>query len=405
MKNNDTLNNTDSTENINDTDNGGIPADIDESELEEMMAGGIMARTSFNAIIGSNNRSIEIFRLFLMLCACIFTLGLPSFRLSSYIQSACGFAPLAFFILSGFLVLGDKEKREERIVRAIKHSGIAFAAMLVFNVAVNVALFRFFDVGFMPLFRSKRLWFDFIVLNVWPFTVGDAIWYVQSLFYAYIAIWFLNKWKLLRFDRFIVIALLLFAVIDGELCGLIPLRINIYNFFPPNFFNRALPYLLLGGILADGIAFWTQLDPIMYVAGIVIGFGMVIAEPKFLNHFGFTGYYGHLIGMGVIAVFACLLLFWNVINREIDDCESSSLFDFFLSKKGTNLIYFVYQQTAMSFGFLIVRFIGSDFFNKISPYLGLITFVILFGFITAAVALYRIVIVKKAEKRNGEIIE
>ncbi len=139
MKNNDTLNNT---ENINDTDNNGIIADIDESELEEMMAGGIMARRSLNAIIGSNNRSIEIFRLFLMLCACIFMLGLPSFRLSSYVQSACGFAPLAFFILSGFLVLGDKEKREERIVRAIKHSGIAFAAMLVLNVAINVALFR-----------------------------------------------------------------------------------------------------------------------------------------------------------------------------------------------------------------------------------------------------------------------
>ena len=346
----------------------------EELALEEEAA----TKKALCRVVGTKHPNIERFRLFLMFCACIKMFGAPTW-IGSYLQTICGFAPIAFFVLSGFLVLSDPEKRRKRIARAIGRTALVFVLLVIFYTAVNLWLYFSMGVNVLPALSSKRLWFNFVVLNVWPFEIGDAIWYVQALLYTYIILFFLDLTKLLRFDWLICILLLGFAIATGELNGIVKFSFFGYNAFPSNFLNRALPYVLLGGILARNVHVWTFRFPAVYFVGAVLGVGMIIGEPLLLNRLGVPGYYGHLVGMGVVAVCSVVLLFQDVVQRDMDDYENAEVFEFPMSRWNINFIYYLYQPAATLLAFGVVQF-GGEFFSTASEYIGLATFAILLFF-------------------------
>ncbi len=354
----------------------------------------ITPEKAFYGLIGTNNENIEKFRLLLMFCACIKLCGFPTVA-GPAVQSICGFAPIAFFILSGMLVLSDPEKRRERLEREIKRTATAFLCIFVFYVLINVLLFLSLDADFLPALKSKRIWFNFLVLNIWPFQMGDAVWYVQSLLYAYIVIYILERLNLLQYDVYIFPVLFIISVLTGEFSGLVHFNFLGYTYLPPNFFTVALPYLLLGGISVRFVSSPLFFNPVIYIIGMIAGVGLTMAEPVVLFRRGAEGYYSQLIGMVVVAVCLCFFVLSNIIlqeyrigldksdeagkekSQENEEKEELPEPEFLLTRKHTNLIYYLYQPVAMLLGFFMVSF-GEDAFETASSYLGLVVFAILF---------------------------
>lgn len=211
--------------------------------------------------------------------------------------------------------------------------------MTVVYFIINLFYYRSFGVNIFTIMTQRRSWVNFLVLNVWQFDIGGVIWYVQALLYAYIIIYFLDKWKLMKSDQLIIDILIIFAVATGELSGIIKWEWHGYTYIPGNFLTRALPYTLLGGYIHRKFSKFNKVNSFFYVLGIIVGMVLMFLEVLFLNAGGVPGYYGHLIGMPVVAVCVCMLAFKK---------EDKSGFEKHLkmSRRHTNWIYYLCQPVS-----------------------------------------------------------
>ena len=313
---------------------------------------------------------LERLRLILMFFLCIDLLGFPS-AIGGFVQTFCGFVPIAFFILSGYLVLRESEHRSERILRAIKRTAIVFGALVIVYFILNLIYYQSLGVNIFSAFKSKRVWFNFVVLNIWPFDIGTAIWYVQALLYAYIIIYFLDKWKLLKYDWLIAGVLILFTIITGELAGIIRWSFLGYNSIAGNFLTRALPYILLGCFMHRKYEKFDKLRRRYYALAILAGVILMALEILGLDLLGVSGYYGHLIGMPVIALSVCML----AIKKSGQSGFEKKLG---MSRWHINSIYYLCQPVSIGVAVLLSA-MDNNSFAQTSGYIGMITFLVCFG--------------------------
>ena len=251
-------------------------------------------------------------RLILMLFVCFWAFGCP--EPSGFVTSLSGFAIPAFFILSGYYVLDNKRKvRLEKTLRKIKRTALCFAIIFVFYVAVNLPLVFLSN---MRIEFSKRMFFEFLVLNLWPLPIGDNIWFIQAMLYAYIVIFILDKFKLLRFYKIFLVVLFLVMLLTGEFAGVIRFdNILGYSFIPGNWLTRALPYILIGRLLREKKRSLMKVQFWKYLIAFVIGGFLVIAELLILAWTRCFRYDGHMIGFCIMAVAVCGLAISIPINR------------------------------------------------------------------------------------------
>ena len=258
----------------------------------------------------SENNNVEMIdfnctgylRLLLMLFICFWAFGCP--EPTGIVNSLSGFAIPAFYILSGFYVLDTKrEERMAKTLRKIKRTALCFAFVFLFYVALNVPVML---LNHMTLVFSKRMIFEFVVMNLWPLPIGDNIWFIQAMLYAYIVIFILDKLKLMKFYRILLIILFVFMILTGEFSGVIRFSNPLgYPYIPGNWLTRALPYILLGKLLRDmkkklaGIKFWK------YLIAFVVGGGLVVLELFLLALTRTLRYPGHMIGYAIMAVAVC----------------------------------------------------------------------------------------------------
>ncbi len=250
-------------------------------------------------------------RLILMLFVCFWAFGSP--EPSGVVNSLSGFAIPAFFVLSGYYVLDNKRSvRMEKTLRKIKRTAICFGFVFLFYAAINIVLII---LHFERFTFSKRMLFEFVVMNVWPFKVGSNIWFIQAMLYAYIIIFIADKLKLMKFYKILIPILIVIMLFTGELSGMLRINIFGYPFIPGNWLTRALPYILIGRLLREmkksvmKIQFWK------YIIAFVIGGVLVIAEILGLGWFEFLSYQGHMFGYGIMAVAVCGLAISIPIER------------------------------------------------------------------------------------------
>ena len=311
--------------------------------------------------------SIDRLRTLLMLPMCITLFGFPT-MVGGLLKTFCGFSWIAYFLLSGFLVLREPEGRSERIVRSIKRSALVFGILTVAYFAISFLL----DSSILVYCTDLRFWFNFLVMNVWQFSVGGAIWYVQALLYAYIILYFLNKWNLLKYDWLIAAILIAFTVITGELSGLLPWSVAGYTYVPGNFFTRALPYILLGGILYKNIKALAAVPRFVYKLGLFVGLFLVFAEILVLGIFNKVGYYGHLIGMPVTALSCCMLALQN------DSPDPGFEAKLGINRWHTCFMYYFCHPVGMILTLLLLVLFGEALPLWLLDCVGIFTFVICF---------------------------
>ena len=247
-------------------------------------------------------------KLLLMPIVCILSFGIP-WMVEGIARDLCRAAPLAFYILCGFFVLTeDEEERHRKLHRAIRSTGIFFLVLTLFYLGLNALVFALQGVDWVGNTLTTRVLFNFFILCVWPFQTGECLWFIQSLFYAWVLLWFLDlKGHLpsLILPVFLVTTLLMLLV--GEFAGLIHLNILGYTYIPANAVTRAIPYLLLGALLRRHSERLFLISPLIWGALLALGIILAVSEIMLLSYTEKLVYVGHTIGYGLMAVALCCI--------------------------------------------------------------------------------------------------
>jgi len=295
--------------------------------------------------------SFDVLRVFLVLFLCIEATGfngIPGMLLTMFRNTA----PIAFFIISGFLVLGDPEAMEKRLPRAIKRTAIMFAGMVVLYLAVDFLFARMTNTSIAAVFVSKRSWFEFLALNLWPMVIGETICFIQCLLHGYIAMLLLVKTKLIRFDWIIILVCLAITLLTGEFAALVNFNLMGYHFLSANVVTRAIPYLLLGRRLYLHMDSFAKGSNVLYLLLAPIALCLTALEVILLSNSGNLIYYGHLLGNGLFAFDLVLLCAIN------PDAMIGMARPFMRSY--VKYVYIIFQPLAYAFRLLILRFVPGN---------------------------------------------
>ena len=247
-------------------------------------------------------------KLLLMPAVCVLSFGLPG-TVGSAVRDLCRAAPLAFYILCGFFVLTEEEEeRRKKLQRAIRSTGIFFLVLTLFYLGLNALIFTLEGVDWVGSVLRKRVLFNFVVLCVWPFQTGVCLWFIQSLFYAWVLLRLLDlrgHLPVLILPLFLVTTILM--LFSGEFAGLIHLNVLGYTYIPANAVTRALPYLLLGALLRRRSERLFLTNPLIWGGLLILGMILGLVEILLLSYTGKLVYVGHTIGYGVTALALCCI--------------------------------------------------------------------------------------------------
>lgn len=261
---------------------------------------------------GYRHCGIAYLRIILIAFVCFWNFGFP--EPTAIVATISGFAIPCFYILSGYFILSDdNEVSIEKTKRKIKRSFLCFTFMFIFYLLINLLVCVIQSIPTQITFRSV---FDFLVLNLWPLSIGSNIWFIQAMFMAYIVIFIAMKLNLMRYYKVILVLSLILMLLTGEFAGLIHFNIHGYSFIPGNWFTRAIPYILFGKYLREKEERLLQTAKWKYIALWLVGAVLSVAELVILVQTGFYVCKGHMIGYGIMACSACGLAISSPLGSE-----------------------------------------------------------------------------------------
>ncbi|MBR6918388.1 MAG: acyltransferase family protein [Clostridia bacterium] len=250
----------------------------------------------------------DLLKFLLMPFAFFVILGFPG-KFGSYVATYSNFVAQVFFILYGFFTLvPDKEKRRRKLKRSLKRALKLFAIMFVSYVIINVIYLSSLDsLDYLISsdFWRKRNIFNFLVLNVWPLPIGNAIWFVQSLVYAFLFFFIAQKLKLEKFYAPLLIILILFMLCTGEFAAYFGFPHFGYYNIPGGAVTRAIPYMLIGMYLRKYVDLLSKIPRFVYLLFFPAGLFAAVVELETLNRIGMLLYLGHTVGFGIMALSLC----------------------------------------------------------------------------------------------------
>ena len=260
--------------------------------------------------------SIELMKLLLTPFICFWAFGFPD--KFGVVEALSGFVAPAYFVLSGYCILvEDRDERLGKLKRAMLRSLVFFMQLFVVYFAVNLINPLSSPYLSIEMVKSKRMWFEFLGLNVWPLPIGNSIWFIQSMLYACIVLFIFDKLHILKVYKFLLVILLAFMLIVGEFAGCVGFNFLGYAYIPGGWLTRALPYLLIGMLMREKKESLKNLPTWEYIVLFFIGGGLAIGEIYFLVRIGKAVYPGHMIGYGVMAVAICgLAVVWEDMKRN-----------------------------------------------------------------------------------------
>lgn len=330
--------------------------------------------SDFYADEKSRSVSIDKLKLWLMPFVFFAFLGFPT-RYGGYVTILSNFAAPAFFVLCGFLnLVPDSEVRLKKVQKALKHSLMLFLIMLLSYIAINILYLAYCDALnasiAAEIFR-KRVAFNFLVLNVWvPLPMGSSIWFIHSLFYAYVFFLLAERLKLTKLYTPLLIILLAVMLATGEFAAFLKFPHFGYSYIPAGAVTRAIPYMLIGMLIRKHIDKLGKVSRFVYLALFALGLGLAFAEFEILNRLGLLIYRGHAIGLGIAAIAICCFAFVNPVVSERDFYSNHS-------RNYARRLYILCQPVSL-FVYIVGPFIYPMFILYYRQYDGIISLLICF---------------------------
>lgn len=340
---------------------------MNEEALNEQELGGeIQTKAQLEAFYSEGYRSCGAAYLRVILILFVYFWNYGFLESTGVLSAVSGFAIPCFYILSGYFILtGDRKKSTEKTKRKIKRSFLCLAFMFVLYITINLIVCR--DRMSMSIF-SPRTVFNFLLLNLWPLSIGSNIWFMQAMLYAYIVILIAEKLGLMRFYKAVMILLFIFMLLSGEFSRLVHFDILGYQYIPGNWFTRALPYILLGKFLREKQDIILRTSAWKFIAVWIIGAGLSLGEIILLGQTGFLEYEGHMIGYSIMALAACGLALSRPLGSERKLTAFLTRFDPILS----GLIYILIDPVF----YIIGLSLGSGYITLFTRFGGLAAYAI-----------------------------
>ena len=309
--------------------------------------------------------SIDFLRVLLLACVIISTYTLVSLT-GTPVLPMLSFATCTFFLSYGYFVLRDDEEFETRVKRSIRRAAIAFVICMVVYFALVCGSFMLSEENVTVLF-TKRYIFEFVVMNIWQPYLGGNIWIIQALLYSLIIFYFLNKWKLLKYDVLIMVVLFVIAILLGEAARLINFHFLGYYYISGNFFTRAMPYMLLGRILyrLRSRRVFRKVKRWMWAALFVVGVALAFIEIYGLMSAGYLIYLNHMIGFIPMSIGA--FMFFLTLKRKF---RFGKYYDA-IGRAG----FYLYSVVAQAI-YLLLLYLFPNQIAGVAPYLGILTLVV-----------------------------
>lgn len=322
--------------------------------------------------LSTYNARIDYVRLALMLVVSINAFGIFAGTIGNFLQIVSGFAAIAFFILSGFLVLGEAPDRDQRILRAIGRTAITFVVMAVVYFLINAVFYavggrNIFSSG---LYRDPKFWLSFLLLNVWPYDIGGLIWYVQALLYGYIILFLFSKLKLLRLDWLFFLFFAAFSLMNGEFAGIFDLRLLGFAYIPRGFLTTALPYLCLGCFMRRKLFSLMNVSDTIYAFLAVAGIALCFAEGTILSSFFTLVTTDHFIGMTLTAFAVCAITVTSVISYP----EERTPYLAVHAKFYFRWIYYLLQPVSVVIAMMVTSR-SPEALSKVEPWIWVLAYV------------------------------
>lgn len=284
--------------------------------------------------------SADALKFWLMPFVCIACFGFPT-RYGTIVATLSGFAPLCFYILCGFFALTGGEREQRRLKRGMRQSAIMFLIMFLVCFASNILYYLLTGMEVGTLFSAlsgKRVLFNFFALCAWPFPMGESIWFIQSLLYAYVLLYGMHLLKLRRLRPVVLAACAVLTVLSGELAGVIGFRFLGYGYLPPNALTCALPYMLLGGLLREKEDALRKKKAWVYLLMVPLGLALAYGEFALLGRLGMLVTTSHAIGLGLAAFGLCA---WVMLYVDMEPN-----FCCFVGRRFSKIIYLSSQPVA-----------------------------------------------------------
>lgn len=319
---------------------------------------------------GYHARGVDRLKFWLMPFVMFVLFGFPTY-LGVNIKVLSNFAAPAFYILCGFFVLcPDESKRSAKITRALKKSFKIFISIFVLYIVLNAVVLH--SAGYkIAEVLTKRMIFDFLVFNIWPAALpgGNSIWFIQSLFYAYIFFFIADKTKLLRFYVQLLIVFYLIMLFTGEFAVIAGFPHFGYDFIPGGAVTRAIPYMLLGMLIRNNADKLLNFHAVIYIFLFIAGILLTYGEVALLMKYNIVAYYGHMIGLGVMAAAVCM--------RALSDIHTKKTFITDHGRSYALRIYALCQPVSLGVT-LLLRYAMPQYAGYIIEYRSIIVFFICF---------------------------
>jgi len=298
--------------------------------------------------------SFDVLRVIMILLYCAGGVTLPG-TVGHIIGIVSSAAPVTFFVTSGYLVIGSNHGAEERLVRAIKRAAILFFILAAVYTVLNAAFYRFYGMNFAVVFQSRRRWFEFLLLDQWPFVIGEGIWFIQCLLYGYLVLYALFKLKLMKYDWIIMLCCMVLLLFTGELAGLVGFHVLGYDHIASTVLTRSVPYLLLGRWLRQKRGLFSKVRNIHLMAAAPIALCLSVLEQYLLEDAGLLVYESHFIGNGLFAAILCLAC----ARRP----KFGAKFVHTFMRKYVKYVYIVYQPMVICIDYVLLPLIPSAYYS------------------------------------------
>ena len=89
----------------------------------------------------------------------------------------------------------------------------------------------------------------------------------------------------------------------GELAGVLGLRFLGVPYLPPNGLTRALPYMLLGGLMREKMEVWRKKKAWVYLIMVPLGLALTCGEFTLLSYLGRLYTLSHAVGLGLAVLY------------------------------------------------------------------------------------------------------
>lgn len=255
--------------------------------------------------------SLDVLRVVCFICLIFCSYGFP-ISILNIVGPFLNVFTCVLFTIYGYLTIHDNADYKSKIVKCGK--AFLMAAFIYLVLLEGVSLLGG-GVHITSLFTIPNI-LNLLVLNYWAPSFGATIWMIQSTLYALIVCLLLDKIKILKKGKLIICVLLfVFAILVGEGAALINFSVLGYNYISGNFLTRALPYMLLGSILADQKEYYSSYTNVcLFIGGIVL----CVVEIYGLAYIGKLIYYNHLIGFIPMAI---AIVEWALKHRRFGSEE------------------------------------------------------------------------------------